>query len=77
MYISLPFNKSCEGGNTVSNEVIGLAEDIQVNLSSVWTQTDHFHLQTAKQHILLTLCYALCSVLKIKSLSLTFPLKSF
>lgn len=48
--ISLPFNKGREGRDTVADEVIGLAEDIQVNLSSVRLQAHDLHLHKMCQH---------------------------
>lgn len=48
--ISLPLNKGWEGRDTVADEVIGLAEDIQVDLSSVRLQAHDLHLHKMCQH---------------------------
>lgn len=50
MNISLPFNKRREGRNAVADEVIGLAEDVQVDLSSVRLQAHDLHLHRACRH---------------------------
>ena len=45
MDVPLSLHKGREGGDTVSNEVVGPAQDVEVRLGQLWLQGHHLHLQ--------------------------------
>lgn len=49
MHISLPFHKSCKGGDAVPNEMIGLAKNVQINLRHLWLQAHNLDLQRKEE----------------------------
>lgn len=49
--VPLPLHKGSEGGDTVANKVVGLAEDVQVHLGHLRLQAHHLHLQEEGQSI--------------------------
>ncbi len=75
--ISLPFNKGWEGRNTVANEVIGLTEDIQVNLSIVRLQTHNLHLHKMCHQLYFLFPKSSTLIGTVQMLMLTLLLKSF
>lgn len=44
MDIALSFHKGSEGRDTVPDEVVGLAKDVQINLRHFWLQADNLEL---------------------------------
>lgn len=49
MHIALSFHKGSKGRNTVSNEVVRLAENVQIYLGHFRLQVHHFYLKRGKQ----------------------------
>lgn len=52
MEVPFPLHKGSEGGDTVANKVVSLAEDVQVDLGHLRLQTHHLHLQEEGQGVL-------------------------
>lgn len=50
--VPLPLHEGSEGGDTVANKVVSLAEDVQVDLGHLRLQTHHVHLQEEGQGVL-------------------------
>lgn len=47
--VPFPLHEGSEGGDTVANKVVSLAEDVQVDLRHLRLQTHHVHLQEEGQ----------------------------
>lgn len=45
MDVTLSFHKGGEGRDTVPDEVVGLAKNVQINLRHFWLQADNLELQ--------------------------------
>lgn len=52
MEVPFPLHEGSEGGDTVANKVVSLAEDVQVDLGHLRLQTHHLHLQEEGQGVL-------------------------
>ena len=52
MEVPFPLYEGSEGGDTVANKVVSLAEDVQVDLGYLRLQTHHLHLQEEGQGVL-------------------------
>lgn len=49
MDVTLSFHKGGEGRDTVPDEVVGLAKNVQINLRHFWLQADNLELQKNKE----------------------------
>lgn len=49
MDVTFSFHKGSEGRDTVPDEVVGLAKDVQINLRHFWLQADNLELQRNKE----------------------------
>lgn len=49
MHVSLSLYKGRKGWDTVADEVVSSAQDVQIHLGRVWLKTHHFYLKHQKK----------------------------